>query len=902
MKKRIKILLLLIIFFFSKLYSQDIYNFNFPVESKQLPFGLIELIPKNKPKIALALSGGGARGLSQIGVLKALDEAGIKADVIVGTSMGSIVGGLYAAGYSPEQLDSIAVETDWNDLLTLSNQSNRRDLFVDQKVTEDRAIFSLRLSGFAPILPTSFNDGQKLSNHLNVMALNAPLHSDESFDLLTIKFRAVCTDLITGNPVVLSKGSISGALRASSSVVFFLAPVKMDTLLLVDGGLVANIPVDIARANGGNIVVAVNTTSGLWNEEELTTPWIMADQMVSIPIKQDNYEQLQKADFIIQPAIGNILSTDFNKVDTLIYIGYSTSKPYINSLKSKIDSAIFNSLPEKEIYFKNLILDSSLTLKEQAFFYHYRDYDSVSNKMINYDLYKLLETGDYKYLSAQILMSDSENILQLSREYNPIIRHIDVIGISQIHSERVSSVFSSLKDERFSGQKVLDALLQLIKIYREDGYSLAGIQSIDFNKEEGRLRIFIDEGIISKIDITGNEKTKENVIIREFKFDEGDYFKIDDIKEGLRNLRSTRIFDNIDVVVKEKNGQNILTIKVDEKPSSLLRISFRSDNEYRAQLGFDLRDENFYGSGTELGLILFGGLDNRAYIIEQKANRVFETYFTYKINGFYKFNDVHVYKDIPLTNSARFSRNEIGKYRQIFYGVSLGIGTQVGRFGNLILEGKYQFDQIKNKDNEPTTAYKTKIVSLKASTTLDTQDKYPFTENGVYFSGFYETAISVLGGEVGYSNIGFEYKNYFKLSSRSVISPSFKFGFADKTLPLSQQYSIGGQESFFGMHDNEYRGRQIMLASLMYRFKLPFIIFFDTYLKFRYDLGSTWEFQEQIRFKDLKHGIGTSISFDTPIGPAEFAVGRSFLLRNDLPNNPISWGDVLFYFSIGYYY
>lgn len=151
MKKRIKILLLLIIFFFSKLYSQDIYNFNFPVESKQLPFGLIELIPKNKPKIALALSGGGARGLSQIGVLKALDEAGIKADVIVGTSMGSIVGGLYAAGYSPEQLDSIAVETDWNDLLTLSNQSNRRDLFVDQKVTEDRAIFSLRLSGFAPI-------------------------------------------------------------------------------------------------------------------------------------------------------------------------------------------------------------------------------------------------------------------------------------------------------------------------------------------------------------------------------------------------------------------------------------------------------------------------------------------------------------------------------------------------------------------------------------------------------------------------------------------------------------------------------------------------------------------------------------------------------------------------------
>ncbi|MDY0083277.1 MAG: patatin-like phospholipase family protein [Ignavibacteriaceae bacterium] len=902
MKKRIKILLLLTIFFFNKSFSQEVYNLDFPLKSKQLPFGLVELIPENKPQIALALSGGGARGLSQIGVLKALEESGIQADIIVGTSMGSIVGGMYAAGYSPEQLDSVAMETDWNDLLTLSNQSNRRDLFVDQKVTEDRAIFSLRLSGLAPVFPTSFNDGQKLSNHLNILALNAPLHSDASFDLLTRKFRAVCTDLITGRLVVLSEGSISSALRASSSVMFFLAPVKMDTMLLVDGGLVANIPVDVAKNNGGDFVVAINTTSGLWDEDELSTPWVIADQMVSIPMRQNNYEQLSKADFVIEPAIGNTPSTDFNNVDALISLGYKTAIPHMNELKSKIDSAIFNSLPDEEVYFKNLILDDSLSMKEQAFFYHYKNLDSVSNKMINYDLYRLLETGDYKSLSAQIVVSDSESVLRLSREYNPVIKRIDLIGISQVQSERISSVFSSLKGERFSGSKVLDALLQFIEIYRKEGFSLAGIQSIDFDIDEGRLRIFVDEGIISQIEISGNEKTNKNIITRELKFEQGDYFKIKDIKEGLVNLRSTKLFNNIDVVVKEKNGQNILTVKVDEKPSSLLRISFRSDNEYRAQFGFDLRDENFFGTGTELGLILFGGLDNRAYILEQKANRVFDTYFTYKINGFYKFNDVHVYNDIPLTGSTRFSREEVGLYRQIFYGISLGVGTQVGRFGNLILEGKYQFDQINNIDNQPTEAYKTKIVSLKASTTIDTQDKYPFTENGVYFSGYYETALSVLGGEVGYSNIGFEYKNYFKLSSSSVISPSFKFGFADKTLPLSQQYSIGGQESFFGMHDNEYRGRQIMLASLMYRYKLPFMIFFDTYLKLRYDLGSTWAFQEQIRFKDLRHGIGTSISFDTPIGPAEFAVGRSFLLRNDLPNNPISWGDVLFYFSIGYYY
>ena len=113
---------------------------------------------------------------------------------------------------------------------------------------------------------------------------------------------------------------------------------------------------------------------------------------------------------------------------------------------------------------------------------------------------------------------------------------------------------------------------------------------------------------------------------------------------------------------------------------------------------------------------------------------------------------------------------------------------------------------------------------------------------------------------------------------------------------------MGGQESFFGMHDFEFRGRQIFLASLLYRYKIPVKIFFDTYFKLRYDLGSTWAEQEQIKFKELRHGIGVALSFDTPIGPAEFAVGKSFLFRKDLPQNPISWGDTLLYFSIGYYY
>ena len=442
MREQIKILLIIFILSLSNSFGQTEYILSLDIKEKKLPFGLTDWVPVNKPEIAFAFSGGGARGLSQIGVLRAFEEAGIRPDLIVGTSMGSIVGGLYAAGYRVDQLDSIAHETDWNDLLTLSNQSDRRDLFVDQKVTEDRAIFSLRLDGLNPILPTSFNDGQKLSNHLNILAFNAPLHSESSFDLLAIKFRAVCADLITGRLVILESGSLSNALRASSSVTFFLAPIKADSLLLVDGGLVANIPVDIAKNNGGDFIIAVNTTSELWPEKDLSTPWIVADQIVSIPMKQNNADQLSKADFVITPELNTILSTDFNLVDSLIFLGYNTTKPLLDSLKSKIDSAVYNSLSGKEKYFYKLKLSDSLTQKEKAFFYGYETLDSISNKKLNYDLYKLFETGDYKRLSAKILVTEEGSVLDLIKEENPIINNIDLIGISLIHSNKISEIFA----------------------------------------------------------------------------------------------------------------------------------------------------------------------------------------------------------------------------------------------------------------------------------------------------------------------------------------------------------------------------------------------------------------------------------------------------------------------------
>lgn len=901
MHKSLKIFLMCLCFLSVSTVSQTRYEFHIPLKEKQLPFGLKTKVSANKPVIGFALSGGGARGIAQIGVLKALEEKDIFPDFIVGTSMGSIVGGLYSAGYSIEDLDSIARNTDWFDLLTLNRQSNRRDFFVDQKVTEDRAIFSLRLDGLNPLLPTSFNDGQKLSNYLNILTFDAPIHSQQNFDLLKYKFRAVCTNLIDGSPVVLKEGSLSKALRASSSVTFFLAPVKYDSLTLVDGGLVANVPAEITRQNGADYVVAVDVTSPLWSERELNYPWIIADQIVSIPMRIVNRQQLQYADFIISPELNDFTSADFNKVDSLILLGYQSSVEEVEVLRKIIDSLYSKNISIEEKHFNNLIIEDSLDESEAKIFQSNK-IDFTSNIQLQKKLEQLFDTGYYKNLSAELIEDSVNCILKINKEYNPRVRDIVLIGVSLISTDGIDEIFSEIKTKPYSAIKTAEAITKLMSLYRKNGYSLAEIQEISFDEETNILKIFVDEGIISKIIVEGNNKTNVDVITRELPFTEGNFFRIVDVEKGLKNLRSTGLFESVDVSVYDEKGQNILLINVNERPTGLLRVGNRLDNEYRLQIGLDIREENLFGTGSELGFIFFGGIRSRSYILEQKANRIFNTYFTYKINAFYKLRDIFVYRDNPTGTESRFSRINEGEYRQINYGLSLGVGTQVGRFGNLIIEGKYQFEKVKNINLSAINPYDFKTFGVKVSTTIDTQDKYPYPQKGLYFNGFYESAQTVLGGNLAYTIFGFEYRNYFDISSQTVISPKIIFGFADKTTPLGQQFSIGGQESFFGMHEYEFRGRQIFLASLMYRYKLPFKIFFNIYFKVRYDLGNTWAEQEQIRFKDLRHGIGTALSFATPIGPAEFAVGRSFLFRKDLPENPISWGDVLFYFSIGYYY
>ena len=866
---------------------------------KPLQFGLSQKVLAEKPKIGIALSGGGAKGVAQLGILKALEENDIDLDVIAGTSMGSIIGGLYTIGYDLEDIEEILINTDWQKLLAISEHS-REELFVDRKITEDRAIFTVRFDGFEPVIPTSLNTGQKVLNYLNYLSANAPINFISSYDDLLYKYRAVSTDLITGQTVVLESGSISKAMRASSSVTFLLAPVKQDSLLLVDGGLVANVPVNVAKELGCDFIIAANTTSGLHTREELEYPWMMADQLVSIPITILSEKHMMDADAIIQPYLGERGLNDYSDLESLVSLGYDAVEPHINSIKTKAYNLLQESFNVDLQYYGNLELSDSSKILFSELNRKYTALDSISNRKILVDLYNIMNTGDYTDVSAEVEYSENKNVLHISAVENELIQSVNISGTSLINFDKIYSKAEGLISSPYNSYEIQNALLEILREYRKEGFSLAEVVKVEFEENIGRLNVFISEGVIDEFKVSGNEKTWDSIILRELNFETGDIFNVSKLEEALDNLRVSNLFEEIDVEIYKENGNNVLEIKVDERIPTVFRFGLKINNEYFTQFLFDLRDENLFGSGTELGLTFFAGPRNRFLSGEVKANRIFDTYLTYKLTGYYKSDNIYTYETVDSVQPNSFERVQSGEYKQRMYGGSLGIGTQVQNYGTFIIEGRYERNEVDNLLASPVDPYLIDVAALKFGFNIDSRDKFPYPKSGMIINAYYETAQKFLQSDITYAKFYFDYKYFLTINSLHTFKLAFQIGFGDETLPLSQHFSMGGQYNFFGYRLYEFRGRQIFLASLDYRVMLPFKIFFDTYVGARYDLGSIWQNKEQIKFNDLKHGIGATLSMDTPVGPADFSIGKSFLIKDTLPKSSVVWGETFAYFTIGF--
>jgi NTE family protein len=301
---------------------------------RRMLFCLLLILPLCIPsvqaaeKIGLVLSGGAARGLAHIGVLKALEEQGVPIHAIAGTSMGAVIGGLYASGYSAAEIEALALRMDWQQVL--SDSPPRKDIPFRRK-QDDRDFLVQQQLSFRDDgslgLPLGVIQGQNLALWLESLLVNSSDTRD--FDHLPIPFRAVATDIASGEKIVFRTGHLPLAIRASMSIPAVFAPVEVDGRLLVDGGMVDNIPIDVARSMGVDRVIVVDIGTPLMERKELLTVVDVLNQSTTLMTRSNSELQLatlKADDILVQPDLSGYGSTDFGQVTPLITAGYDATQ------------------------------------------------------------------------------------------------------------------------------------------------------------------------------------------------------------------------------------------------------------------------------------------------------------------------------------------------------------------------------------------------------------------------------------------------------------------------------------------------------------------------------------------------------------------------------------------------
>ncbi len=280
-----------------------------------------------RPRIGLVLGGGGARGAAHIGVLRELERLRVPIDAIAGTSMGAIVGGLYAAGRSPDELEAVVSSLDWRD--SLKDKPTRRDLSFRRK--QDDAAYPIQLElgvrDGEVLLPRGLIQGQRLGQVLR--ELTEASASIRNFDELPIPFRAIASDIVTGERVVLAGGDLTQALRASMSVPGIFAPVTIDGRSLVDGGIVGNLPVETIRDMNVDIVIAVDVEFPLYRPEQLNSAVDISAQVLTILIQKETRRQIESLgddDILIRPDLGQFGSSNFAEIAWAIEPGEAAAR------------------------------------------------------------------------------------------------------------------------------------------------------------------------------------------------------------------------------------------------------------------------------------------------------------------------------------------------------------------------------------------------------------------------------------------------------------------------------------------------------------------------------------------------------------------------------------------------
>jgi len=838
------------------------------------------LLPEAKrlahpPGVALVLSGGGLKGFAHIGVLDVLDSAHVPIDLIAGTSIGAVVGGLYAAGYSPKQLETFAKEVNWGEVLGIQSGSDRSQRVLNQK-DMDHALLSLRFTGFfKPVIPQAISNGERLTMLLNEMVLNAPAGVPRDFLRdLRVPFVAVTTDIVHGTPRLLTNGDLTEALRASATLPLRFSPLPGDSEILMDGGLIANIPADVARSLGASRVIVSNATAGLHARDALNTPWDVADQVITLMMLRENEKELKLSDCTITPDVSGFDENDYANIPAMIEAGREAARAMLPKIESQIASL---ADPPAPLHSEDTLLPVLQQLR------------IISTKG---------EFVDSSLLAGKLALGQ------------PLLRSQNMKTIEE----------------------------QVLHDYRSRGYSLVRIDSVVLRPRTGRADLYLDEGHIARIAVHGGENTDTDFVLRELSFNRGNIFRAAAGERSLQNLTGTGLFDfailqisydslwpgtryitSLDTFASPEDrptsgepslGPTVILTVHSESPN-VIRLGVLADNEFGAEFSAELANENIGGTGMEYSLLGSLGSLARSASLDFGAPRLLHGFGVLDAKVYSGYRDINVYslKTTISEDRIRSSVSDVVRESRDF-GVRLRAGGQVERLGAITIEIRAEHQRwasLRDSANGASThAGDDQLRALRAEILLDSRDDDDYPHFGTLLRGYAETGLSLFGQGTNYTKIFGELEQAIPVSQLHTLVPRLRLGFGDALLPRLESFDMGGMESFYGLNEYELRGTQMIEGSISYQIAIPHALYFPTFVSARYDIGAIWPEPTEIKFESLLHGLGAQVGVKTPLGLAQFGMGENFRFVKAPGSNPLSKpAQVIalnaphFYFSIG---
>ena len=394
----------------------------FPVGNEAMASPVGSSADRTRPKICLVLSGGGARGAAHVGVLKVLEEYRIPIDCITGTSMGSIVGGAYATGMSIPDMEAVIAEMSTE--LLFREQPPRQELSIRRKADDAKNFIGpeMGIRDGRLAVARGLVSGVQLESVLRQLA-KVPGFYD--FDELPIPFRAVATDLVTGEAVVFSEGELANVMRASMSVPGAVAPAEFEGMMLVDGMLTGNLPVEAALDMGADIIIAVNVGTPLLKREELGSFFGIMGQMLSILTEQNvqnSLALLKPTDILISPDLGDFSTSDFDNLPSIAPLGATAARAMAEqlaplslppdeyaALRARQTVAVVpDTRPVDEIRFVDLQRVNPETARNII---RTRENEPIDQAVLDRDMLRLYGTGDFEHVSYRFMEEHSRRVM-----------------------------------------------------------------------------------------------------------------------------------------------------------------------------------------------------------------------------------------------------------------------------------------------------------------------------------------------------------------------------------------------------------------------------------------------------------------------------------------------------------